>query len=249
VLPALEGNSLLPSAQKLLLTGEKGPGQVLNLLIDAPGSLSAEAISGLQTALLLSQPRQPRVILVSSSLPAEGKTTVAVKLALAFSRRSPTCLVDADLRRPGLAEAFGLSSSTGLGQFLADSTALDDVILAVADAPKLALIPSSVCDGDPGYLISSQKMRDLITEIRRRYEFVIIDAPPVLPYADARAIAPFVDGIVFVGRAGVVNREAMTRSLELLEEVHAAPILEVVLNAVSVDQHSYYGYGYTQKAS
>jgi len=86
--------------------------------------------------------------------------------------------------------------------------------------------------------------------LRQLYDFVVVDSPPILPYADGRALAPFVDGIIFVGRAGTVTREAMARSLELLQEVHSAPVLEVVLNGAGTDSQGYgYRYSYYRKHS
>jgi Mrp family chromosome partitioning ATPase len=88
-------------------------------------------------------------------------------------------------------------------------------------------------------------MRELLHILRNRFDFVVVDSPPILPYADGRALAPFVDGVVFVSRADVVTRDAMIRSLELLKTVHSAPVLEIVLNGTDTRSPSYgYGYGY-----
>ena len=93
--------------------------------------------------------------------------------------------------------------------------------------------------------MNSESMRKLLRMLRERFEFVVVDSPPILPYADGRALAPFVDGVVFVGRADVVTRDAMARSIELLHDVHSAPVLEIVLNGADAHREPYgYGYGY-----
>jgi Mrp family chromosome partitioning ATPase len=107
----------------------------------------------------------------------------------------------------------------------------------------LTVIAAGEPADDPGKLVNSEKMRQLLRTLRTLYDFVVVDSPPILPYADGRALAPFVDGVVFVGRSGVVTRDAIARSIELLAEVHGAPILEIVLNGADTNSHSY-GYGY-----
>jgi Mrp family chromosome partitioning ATPase len=88
-------------------------------------------------------------------------------------------------------------------------------------------------------------MRNVIADLRTRYQFVIIDSAPLLPFADGRALSAAVDGLVFVGRSGITTREVVRRSLELLQEVHGAPVLEFVLNAADInsEEYRYYQHG------
>ncbi|HXY03361.1 MAG TPA: polysaccharide biosynthesis tyrosine autokinase [Terriglobales bacterium] len=219
----------------------------LKFLLEQPDSEQSEAIRGLHTAVMLSNPgRPPRVLLVASSLPGEGKTTVAINLAIALAQQGKTCVLDADLRRSSIGKAFGLNGHPGLGEFLKENVDLDSIFGPAQGIPGLTIIPAGPADKDPGKLVNSEIMRILLRKLRERFDFVVVDSPPILPYADGRALAPFVDGIVFVGRADVVTRDAMARSIELLNEVHSAPVLEIVLNGADAHRESY-GYGYSYK--
>jgi polysaccharide biosynthesis transport protein len=213
-------------------------------LLDQPDSEQSEAIRGLHTAVMLSNPdHPPHALLVASSVPGEGKTTVAINLAVALAQQGRTCILDADLRRSSIAKVFHLNSVPGLGDYLSEAAPLESILRQVPGVSELTVIAAGKPVDDPGKLVNSEKMRALLRTLRTLYDFVVVDSPPLLPYADGRALAPFVDGVVFVGRAGMVTRDAMARSIELLEEVHGAPVLEIVLNGVDTNSHSY-GYGY-----
>jgi polysaccharide biosynthesis transport protein len=233
----------------LLGDKERGPAQIF--LLDNPHSPEAEALRGLYTSVRLSSPgRPPQALLVASCFPGEGKTTIAVNLAIALAQHGTTCIIDGDLRRPGVARAFGVSCQRGLGDVLVGSAKLEEVLVPVDAVPNLTILPSGPsAPAHPGELVSSESMSDLLSVLRRQFEFVLVDSPPILPYADGRALSPLMDGVILVGRAGFTNREALARSMELLTEVHSAPVLEVVLNGadfVSPD-YRYYGYGYDGK--
>jgi polysaccharide biosynthesis transport protein len=213
-------------------------------LLDQPDSEQSEAIRGLHTAVMLSNlDHPPHALLVTSSVPGEGKTTVAINLAVALAQHGSTCILDADLRRSLIAKVFHLKKAPGLGEYLSGAVPLELVLSRVPGVSELTVIAAGEPADDPGKLVNSEKMRQLLRTLRTLYDFVVVDSPPILPYADGRALAPFVDGVVFVGRSGVVTRDAIARSIELLAEVHGAPILEIVLNGADTNSHSY-GYGY-----
>jgi capsular exopolysaccharide synthesis family protein len=236
----------LPFGVALGLTKGRGPNGPARFLLEQPDSEQSEAIRGLHTAVMLSNPGSPpHSILVASSVPGEGKTTVAINLAIALAQQGNVCILDADLRRSSIARAFHLDGLPGLGEYLANGASLKSILAPVPGVAGLTLIASGAPVSDPGKLVNSEGMRELLRVLRDRFEFVIVDSPPILPYADGRALAPFVDGVVFVTRADLVTRDAMVRSLELLETVHSAPLLEIVLNGAATNSHSYgYGYGY-----
>ncbi len=214
-------------------------------LLRDPNSEQSEAFRGLHASVMLSQPgNPPHVILVASSLPGEGKSTVAINLAVALSQQGRTCILDADLRRPSLARTFHLEDGLGLGDYLAHSVPLETLLSSLTDRESLTVIAAGTPVTEPGKLINSEAMRAFVRTLRRLYDFVVIDSPPILPYADGRALAPFVDGVVFVGRAGVVTRSAMARSIQLLSDVRSAPILEIVLNGAHSESESYGYYKY-----
>jgi polysaccharide biosynthesis transport protein len=207
-------------------------------LAEDPQSEQSEAMRSMHTTLVLSNPnRPPQMVLVTSSLPGEGKSTVAINLATMLARQGRTCLLDADLRRPAVAQAFNLVSDVGVREHLTGAVPVESILFAVEEVRNLAIIPagSAVHDSE----VPFERMRELLRALRARFDFVVVDSPPILAYADGRALAPFVDGIVFVSRANMVTREALTRSLELLDEVHSAPVIEIVLNGASAKSQTY----------
>jgi capsular exopolysaccharide synthesis family protein len=215
-------------------------------LLERPRSAEAEALRGLFTSVRLSRSIcPPQVLLVASAVAAEGKTTIAVNLGIAVARHGKTCIVDADLRKACVASIFGLESRYGLADVLNRSCALDLALVSVPSVPNLTLLSGGPVHLDAGELICSEVMRDLLRELRQQFQFIVVDSPPILPYADTRALAPLADGVILVGRAGVTTREAMRRSLELLEQVQSAPLLDGVLNGVDFSSSDYpYEYGH-----
>jgi capsular exopolysaccharide synthesis family protein len=231
--------------QKLLPT--QTPPTATRRLLEHPYSHEAEAIRGLHAAILSSRSGQtPQVVLVVSSLPNEGKTTIAVALAAALSQHSRVCLIDTDLRKPGVAQALGIRANRGLAEVLAATASLEDVIVTDSVLPNLTILPAGFMRHDPAAALNSPPMRKLLLDLRQHYDFVIIDSAPVLPYADVRIISPMADGIVLVARSGITTREAMARTKEILAEVQGAPILNVVLNGAD---NIASGYFYHVKAS
>ena len=215
-------------------------------LLERPGSAEAEALLGLFTCVRLSDPcREPQVLLVASGAAAEGKTTIAVNLGIALARHGKTCVLDADMRKPRVAGIFGFESQCGLADVLNGSCRLDEAFLPVPSVPNLSLLPAGLSREDAGDLICSESMRDLLRNLRRGFQFVVIDSSPILAFVDGRALAPLADGVIFVGRSGVTTREAIKRGLELLEQARSAPVVAVVLNAVDFSSPDYpYRYAY-----
>jgi succinoglycan biosynthesis transport protein ExoP len=209
---------------------------------------AAEALRGLRTSLLISRPNgQPHVILVSSPSAGEGKTTVAVNLAMVLAQRGKVCIVDGDFRRPMVASAFGMTSSAGLSDVLTGSSALEQVLTPAPNVPGLSLLPGVRVSENPTDLVASDKLRDLIVTLKSQFDFVVIDSSPMIPFSDARLLAPLSDAVVLVGRYGITTRTALARCAQLLEGVHAREV-GVVLNDIdqaSPDYH-YYNYGFSR---
>jgi polysaccharide biosynthesis transport protein len=209
-------------------------------LLQRPNSPESEAVQALRTMLFSSQTEEPpKVVLITSPLPGEGKTTLANNLAIALAIQGKTCLVDADLRMPSVGLNFKLSPKFGLEHYLQGSASLDQVLCPSGQVKDLTIIPAVAPAEHANYLLTGGPMLKLVARLRERFDFVVIDTPPILPYADGLAISTLVDGVILVGRAGQTPRGAITRSMELLDVMKSAPILTVVLNAV--DER--YGYG------
>jgi capsular exopolysaccharide synthesis family protein len=252
---APEGNKLLPGNGKAPLaiapshSGNWKLPHDVGFVLHRPHSPEAEALRSLYTSVMLSRTGSPpQVLLVVSSFPGEGKTTVAVNLAMAMAQHGSTCLVDADLRRGRVASTLGVARDIGLTDVLSNTSRLDDALVQVPHLPDLTVLPAHAGSANAGQLMCSDRMPTVLADLRAKFQFVVIDSAPVLPFADGRAISNLADGLIFVGRSGITTREVVVRSLELLQEVHSAPILEFVLNAADLNlpQYRYYYYAYEQ---
>src|SRR5271156_6183668 len=239
-------------------TGEGGsPGRIELLSYAQPKSQISEAFRALRTSLLLSQAEHPpQVILVTSALPREGKTTAAVNLAVTLAQLGDrTLLMDSDLRKPGVRRALNLTlgKDVGLSSYLAGVSSLDEATIQHPTITNLSALTTGPVPPSPADLLSSHRMREAIAELRRRFKFIVIDSPPVMAATDAVILSALTDGVLLVVRSGETPKEAFTRSRDLLAAVKFR-LLGVVLNAVDSSAPDYYysyryypyayGYGY-----
>lgn len=215
-----------------------------------PLSVEAESMRDLRTALFSTRlVSSPKSILISSSIQGEGKTTVAVNFAIAMAQLGRTCLVDADLRDPAVAMAFGIAGKTGLSDVLRGSVQLSHALLPISGIANLAVLPSGTISGSPADMLASSRMQAVCNALRGEFDFVVIDSPPIIRFSDARFLSSLVDEVVLVGRYGITTRRAMQRSAELLQEARA-PVAGMVLNGIdlsSPDYH-YFNYGYSKES-
>jgi succinoglycan biosynthesis transport protein ExoP len=251
VVPQFAGSNGNGSSRKRLLQGIASNGHEKRIELVAqhlPKSQMSEAFRALRTSLLLSQPgRPPQVILVTSALPREGKTTAAANLAVTLAQLGDsTVLVDADLRKPGVGRLLNLGGNkyAGFSSYLAGVSSLDLVTVPHPDIPNLAAIPTGPLPPNPADLLSSHKLAEAIAELRTKFKFVVIDSPPVMAATDAVILSVQTDGVLLVVRSGDTPKEAFTRTRDLLVSVKCH-ILGVVLNAVdSTAPDYYYSYRY-----
>jgi succinoglycan biosynthesis transport protein ExoP len=218
------------------------------LQIERPNSAAGEALRSICVSVRLSRQNgcAPQVLLVVSPLTGEGKTTLSVNLALTLARHGRTCIVDADLRKEGVAQALGVVAYHGIREVLAKTMEVDQVLVSGVQLPNLSLLGAGSAPGEPGGLISSGAMSDLVGKLRKRFEFIVIDSPPMLLFSDGRALSALADGVIVVGRSGVTTRESLKRTMDLLRGVRSAPVVELVLNAAehpAMDYRSYRNYG------
>ncbi len=251
-LPALAAIPAIDSNQKrrLLLVGsseDKDSKQGSSLLIhqDSRSSL-AEAYRQLRTSILLSTAgHAPKSLLVTSSLPAEGKTTTAVNTAISLAQTGAKVLIiDADMRRPRLHSIFEISNAQGLSTML--SSDLSDAemleIIQYDDSAKLHLLPSGPVPPNPAELIGSEQMSFLLKSMQGHFTHVVIDSPPIASFTDGVLIASMVDGVILVVHSGKSSRQVIKRSRQLLLDI-GAKIFGVVLNNVNLrSQDNYYYY-------
>jgi polysaccharide biosynthesis transport protein len=217
------------------------------LQIERPNSAAGEALRSICVSVRLSRHNActPQVLLVVSPLTGEGKTTLSVNLAVTLAQHGRTCIVDGDLRKEGVAQALGVVAYHGIRDVLAKTMEVDQVLVSGVQLPNLSLLGAGSAPGEPGGLISSGAMSDLVGKLRKRFEFIVIDSPPMLLFSDGRALSALADGVIVVGRSGVTTRESLKRTMDLLRGVRSAPVIELVLNAAEdvMDYRSYRSYG------
>ncbi|CAN5294109.1 polysaccharide biosynthesis tyrosine autokinase [soil metagenome] len=189
---------------------------------------------------------QPRVIVITSPAPGDGKSTIAANLALALAANGQrTWLVDCDLRRPSLIEKFGLVKGAGLTDVLAGRIDIDDVAQSPDPALPLMVVGTGRLPPNPSEVLGSDRMRYLVNQLSQD-AIVLLDAPPALPVTDAAVLSHHADGVFIVARAKVTTYDILERAHQVLERAKATTF-GVVLNKVptkGADAEDYYGYRY-----
>jgi len=242
VIPRLEG-----------LNGKRGslpalPGTEL-WVVEKPQSAFAEAFRSLRSTILLTTAGSPpRIVSVTSSLPGEGKTTVSINIAATLAQRGRrVLLVEADLRRSTMMRRLGLDLARvgeGLSECLTGAIEAEDAIQTVPSLPTLHVLPAGKRAPNPGELLDSDKMRNLIRTWRSQYDNVILDCPPMVGLHDPIAVATESDGTIIVARSARTGKQSLRRVRDMLLHLHVH-ILGVVLNDFdpkSTDYQHYYGY-------
>jgi capsular exopolysaccharide synthesis family protein len=205
----------------------------------------SEMISGLRTSILLSSAEQPpSTLLFTSAHGGEGKTTLAGNFAISLGQLGRRILlIDADMRNPNIENFFHLERCHGLVDWLSGQNDWRDLVHTTAGS-EVSVIGCGQIPPNPAELLSSERMRRLIDEASREYDFVIIDSPPLLPVADSRILATLVRGVVLVVKGGQTTRESAWRATNHLRAV-GAKLIGVVLNNTRDNETSpqaYYHY-------
>lgn len=218
------------------------------VVLHEPRSPAAEAFRSLRTAVLFSTPgAPPKVVMLTSAGASEGKTVSALNLAASLAESGArVLLLDADLRRPSCHHLLGLENTRGMSNFLAgQSDDIADVTLEL-DAPRIAFVPAGPPPPNPAELVGSLRMHEALTQVRGTYDFVVIDAPPVLPVTDAVVLARETDGVLLVVKGHDTPRELVRRARDQLVQVNVH-LLGAVVNNVDMGwgdlyfYHRYYG--------
>lgn len=209
-----------------------------------PTSPRSEAFRALRTNLMfVNAATHPRTILVTSSIPSEGKTTTIANLALALAEQgSRVCLIEGDLRRPRLLDYLSLEGSAGLTDVLIERASIDDVLQPYG-AHGLEVMGAGAVPPNPSELLASDSMSRVLTVLSARFDYVLIDTPPILPVTDAVVLSTKVDGVIVLVGTQIVRSEQLGASLEALSAVDNT-VLGLVLNRVSSSTTGGYGAGY-----
>ena len=217
-----------------------------------PGASSwskiAEALRGMRTSILLSSPgAPPKVIMIVSTRPSEGKSSVACLTAITFALNgSKVLLVDGDLRRPAIHLRFRMGKGLGLSSVLSGKATLREAVSEWPDLPNVHILTSGPVPPLPSELLSSKQMEDVLAQARAEYDFVIIDTPPVLAVTDASVLGRLVDAAILIIRYNAAQKQVVRRCIDLLER-SGTHLLGVAVNAVDFtapEYSDYYGRKY-----
>lgn len=210
-----------------------------------PKSLISESFRTLRTNIQYSNiDDEIKILLITSSTPGEGKSTIVANLAISVGYTGKRVLIiDCDLRKPTIHKKIGISNLKGLTNVLIGETKLNEVIHRNGELDALHILTSGPIPPNPSELLGSNKMEDFLESLKDEYDMVIIDSPPVGLVTDAAILSTKVDGVLLVTAAGKTEIEVIKRSQGLLEKVKAN-IIGVILNKVDIKGKSYYKYGY-----
>ncbi|MFI1076052.1 polysaccharide biosynthesis tyrosine autokinase [Streptomyces puniciscabiei] len=227
---------------------DKGAGRRRVAMDAVSDSARAEAFRKLRANLQFAQvDDRPKVLVVTSPVPGEGKTTTSVNLALALADAGMrTCLIDADLRRPSVADTFGLVAEAGLTSVLIGQAGVEDVLQQACG--KLTVLTSGPLPPNPTELLSCGRMAELLRELADTYDVVVVDSAPLLPVADTVGLAPLADGVLLVVRASKTGRDQIRNAAESLSRI-GVRVLGAVFSMSSAFKGKDYGYGYGYAAA
>jgi polysaccharide biosynthesis transport protein len=251
--------------RKKLTKGKTSKGKTTSLIISVenqgeegaesaicePNSVVMEAFRSVRTSILLSRPDNPRrVFMVTSPLPGEGKSFASLHLAAALAQNGGSVLlVDADLRRGTLSRNLKMYSRRGLTTLIS-STSEENLYHDVEGVPRLSFLPAGATPPNPAEFLGSRKMAQIVNNWRQKFDFVIIDSPPILAVTDPVVLSQMVDGVVVVARFAVSKQQAISRAVSILDAAHAE-CFGVLVNGMDTRSSEYgfyayggYGYGY-----
>jgi len=230
--------------QKAVSSASAPPQQLVTLW--EPKSHGAEAYRSMRSALMLSSiDNPPRVIMIASAFPKEGKTTTALNLAIVLAQRGErVLLVDADLRRGSLHRAFGLvDQGIGLSTALSQPGVELELPTPFPDLPTLQVLATGPRPPNPAEMLSSNRMEERMRQWTQEFDRIVIDTAPLLPVSDTQAMAVRADAVILVARAGVTRKRALIRARDLLWRINA-PVSGVVINDVDMRLENFYTYRY-----
>ena len=249
MITALPSLAFIPLAsspgRSLLRTPRLARTKAASASASQPKSHMAEAYRALRTSILLSRSGQTaKVLMVTSALPQEGKTTTSVNLAIVLAQHDArVLLIEADMRRASISQVFGLEQpDVGLSTVLGRSTPIEAAIQPVPGIANLSLLPAGPVPVNPAVLLGSSRMKDLLVSLKSRFDYVIIDTPPALSVTDSVLLSSLADSALLVVRSGVTSKAALRRVCDVLAHVDAR-MMGVVLNAADAVESDRYYYG------
>jgi capsular exopolysaccharide synthesis family protein len=216
------------------------------VVLEEPSSAQAESFKTLRAAVLLSSADvPPKTIMVTSMAPQDGKTTIACNLAATIAESgSRVVLIDADLRRPLLHEVFGLDNTEGLSTFIAGTS--DIQVGELAAQNNLFVVTSGPKPPNPSELLISKRLKILLGAFKEKFDFIVLDSPPIISVSDALVISKIVDASLVVVRFGKTSYEMMNHGMKQLEGIDAK-VIGAVINEVDERKSGHYYYLYNKE--
>jgi len=225
-----------------ILKGRKGKHpNVAAAMVDAVHASFAEAMASIRTGLVLSGLDNPhKVILVTSSIPNEGKTTAAISLAISLGKMEKVLLIDSDMRQPSINQWCSIDERRlGLSEFVAGSATLNDCIVK-RPAMGIDLLTAGHCPPNPLELLSSDRLQKLLMVLENHYDRIIIDSPPVQAVSDSLVLAKYAKSVIYVVKADATRTGIVKAGLQRLQQYNA-PITGIVLNQIDPKKANKYG--------
>ncbi len=237
---------IVPDIKKLGFSSQGARGTFEFLPYSSPRSRVSDAVASITTSVFLASSKSSaRTILVSSAVPGEGKTFVAISLATAISAQDrKVIVVDTDLRKPTVGDVFGAGkSSVGLTALLGRDDVKLSHVMRRSEVPRLCYLPAGAAATNPPGFLRSQRMARLVSHLERIFDFVIFDSPPTIGFPDVQILSDICDSVILVTKEGHVSADLLKHAVSLIS-LAGGNILGVVLNMANV-RHSNYGrYGY-----
>lgn len=218
-----------------------------NVVIETPNSPQAEAYRKLELNIRMNSIDNPyRVIQITSATPEDGKTTTAINLAAVYAEKGlKVIILDFDLRRPKIHRAFHKINDLGFYDFIVNEKPIEELI--IKDDSKIDLLLTGSMLTAPHVILQSKKVADLIEKLRKEYDYIIIDSPPVLTVTDALVTSNLADGVVYIASYKKTKKDQAKHGLKQLKE-NGANVIGAVLSNIDVKKTSgYYDYYYYQR--
>ena len=208
----------------------------------APKSIDAEAYRSLRSNIEYSSfDDEYRVIVVTSSVPGEGKSTTAGNLAIALAQSgNSVLLVDCDMRKPSIHKKFKISNAAGTAELLLRKKLFEEVANKYNE--NLTIITEGKIPPNPSEMLASRAMTAFIEEMKKEFKYIILDTPPLQAVTDAQVLSTKADGVLLVVKAGSTKKEMVLNSVDLIKKVHGK-VIGTVLNGVENSKNNYYYYG------
>ena len=218
------------------------------IITEDPKSPVAEAYRTLRTSIMYSSDKNSKIIMVSSPGPGEGKTTTVCNLAITYANLGKkTLLIDGDLRKPVIRKIFNLDKGLGLTSYIIGENSIDEVIHKTEIA-NFEVIPSGVVPPNPSEILNSDKMKNMLDDLKQRFDIILIDSPPMIAVTDALVLSNLVDDFILVCRSRITQKGALDRSIKSLNQIggkFSGSILNAIDPRITYGTTSYY-YNYYQ---